>query len=53
MERKKLVGLPLHNKNLNDIMEKIKDEAKHWIIARANHLTYLMPREKQWLGLHE
>jgi hypothetical protein len=56
MEQKKLEGLPFHN-NKNSmtsiIMTNIKDEAKHWIIAGAKHLTYLIPGEKQWLGLHK
>jgi hypothetical protein len=34
------------------ITTKIKDEAKHWIIAGAKLLIYLMPGEKLWLGLH-
>jgi hypothetical protein len=34
------------------ITATIKDEAKQWIIIGAKHLIYLMPREKQWLGLH-
>jgi hypothetical protein len=54
MERKKLEGLPFHRKKLNGIDHHgFKDKDKHWIIAGAKHLIYAMPRDKQWLGLHE